>query len=227
MWLDAKHSKCMHARRCVLLLYTYSLGFFLGPGLPLSLGGALGSITGAARLRPATAPPPLLRLPSILGGGASELGSGVSAPVAGTGVELESSDFDADEGSGCVIVGADSGALMFGVDDDVLRDEALEFDRIRASASGATLRVTILVFREPFGVDLAGVAMAGGDYVLSIDMVRFICAVAVMKVDQAGWSPKPGAVGGCWGGQAAVIGVGWNVARLRACYQAGLRRGRW
>lgn len=218
----------MHARHCILRVYTYSLGFFLGPGLPLSLGGALGSITGAARFRPATAPPPLLRLPSILGGGASELGSGVSAPVAGTGVELESSDFDADEGSGCVIVGAESRVLMFGVDDDVLRDEALELDTIRASASGATLRVTILVFREPFGVDLAGVAMAGGDYVLSIDMVRFIWAVAVMEADQAGLSPRPGAEGGCWGGQAAVIGVGWNVARLRACCQAGLRRrGRW
>jgi hypothetical protein len=60
----------------------------------------LGSITGAARFRPAMAPPPLLRLPSILGGGASELGSGVSAPVAGTGVELESSDLAVDEGSG-------------------------------------------------------------------------------------------------------------------------------
>jgi hypothetical protein len=149
---------------------TYSLGFFFGPGLPLSLGGALGSIIGAARLRPAMAPPPLLRLPSTFGGGASELGSGVSAPsapsapAAGTGVELESSDFEADDGSGCVIVGAESTVLMLGVVDDVVRDEELELDTIRFKAPGSTLRVTILVFREPFGVDLAGVAMAVDGY---------------------------------------------------------------
>ena len=41
---------------------------------------------------------------------------------------------------------------MFGVDADVFRDEVLEPDTIRARASGATLRVTILVFREPLGV---------------------------------------------------------------------------
>lgn len=153
--------------------YTYSLGFFFGPGLPLSLGGALGSITGAARFRPATAPPPLLRLPSILGGGASELGSGVSAPVAGTGVELDSSDLDADDGSGCVMVGA-SRVLAFGVDAEVFRDEVLEAGTNRASTSGARLRVTILVFREPFGVDLAGVAIIYDEYVLSIGMARLL-----------------------------------------------------
>lgn len=145
---------------------TYSLGFFFGPGLPLSLGGALGSIIGAARLRPAMAPP-LLRLPSTFGGGGSELGSGVSAPVAGTGVELESSDFEADDGSGCVIVGAESIVLKFGVDDDVFRDGGLGLDTIRFRASGATLRVTILVFREPFGVDLAGVAITVDEYVFA------------------------------------------------------------
>jgi hypothetical protein len=180
----------------IWLGYAYSLGFFFGPGLPLSLGGALGSITGAARFRPATAPPPLLRLPSILGGGASELGSGVSAPVAGTGVEFESSDFDADDGSGCVMVGAGSRVLMFGVEADVFRDEVLEPETIRASASGATLRVTILVFREPLGVALAGVAITEDDYFVSIDMARLIWAVAVMEVDQARQSPRPGAVGG-------------------------------
>lgn len=112
----------------------------------------MGSITGAALFRPAVTPPPLLRLPSILGGGASEFGSGVSAPVAGRGVELDSSDFEAGEGSGCVMMGVGS---MFV--DDGFRDEGLE--TMRASASGATLRVTILVFREPLGVDLAGVAI--------------------------------------------------------------------
>jgi hypothetical protein len=162
----------------------------------------LGSIMGAARFRPAIAPPPLLRLPSTLGGGASELGSGVSVPVAGTGVELESSDLDVDEGSGCVIVGAGSRVLMFGVDDDVFLDEALELDTIRASASGATLRVTILVFREPLGVDFAGVAISGDGYILSIDVVKLVWPAAVMEVDQARWSPEPVAVGGSWDSQA-------------------------
>lgn len=181
----------------ILLGYTYSLGFFFGPGLPLSLGGALGSITGAARFRPATAPPPLLRLPSILGGGASELGSGVSAPVAGTGVEFDSSDFDADDGSGCVMVGAESRVLMSGVEADVFRDEVLEPDTIRARASGATLRVTILVFREPLGVALAGVAIMEDEDIVSIDMARSIWAGAVMEDGQARQSSRPGAVGGC------------------------------
>jgi hypothetical protein len=117
---------------------------------------------GAALLRPAAAPPPLFRLPSTLGGGASELGSGVSAPVAGTGVELESSsDLEGGEGSGCAIVGAGSTVLALGVDEDAFRDEAPEPDSSLLSASGATLSETIKVFpREPFGVDLAGVAIA-------------------------------------------------------------------
>jgi hypothetical protein len=141
--------------------YTYSLGFFFGPGLPRSLGGALGSIMGAALLRPVAAPPPLFRLPSTLGGGARELGSGVSAPVAGAGVVLESSDFEGGEGSGCAIVGAGSTTLALGVDEDAFRDEAPEPDSSLLSASGATLSETIKVFpREPFGVDLAGVAIA-------------------------------------------------------------------
>lgn len=146
---------------------THSLGFFLGPGLPLSLGGAFGSITGAALLRPAVAPPPLFRLPSILGGGASEFGSGVSAPVAGTGVEVDSSDFEAGEGSGCVMVGVGSTFV-----DDGFRDAGPE--TIRARASGATVSVTILVFREPLGVDLTGVAIAGNGIVALINIARLI-----------------------------------------------------
>ena len=113
------------------------------------------------------------------------MGSGVSAPVAGTGVEFDSSDFDADDGSGCVMVGAESRVLRVGVDVDVFRDEALESDTIRASASGATLRVTILVFREPLGVALAGVAIMEDEDDVSIDMARLIFAVAVMEVGQA------------------------------------------
>jgi hypothetical protein len=192
----------------ILVGYTYSLGFFFGPGLPLSLGGALGSITGAALFRPAIAPPPLLRLPSILGGGASELGSGVSAPVAGTGVELDSSDLDADDGSGCVMVGAGSRVLRFGIEADVFRDEVLEPDTIRARASGATLRVTILVLREPLGVALAGVAIIYDEYIVSMDMARLRWAVRSGGGSLAWKSPGPGTVGGCWGSQAALLGLG-------------------
>ena len=64
------------------------------------------------------------------------------------------------------MVGAASRVVGFGVDVDVFRDDVLESDTIRARASGATLRVTILVFRDPFGV-----AMAGNEYGLSIDIL--------------------------------------------------------
>jgi hypothetical protein len=67
---------------------TYNLGFFLGPGLLRSLGRANGSIEGGARLRPAMAPP-FFFFPSP-SGGANELFSLASVPVAGTGVALES-----------------------------------------------------------------------------------------------------------------------------------------
>ena len=40
---------------------------------------------------------------------------------------------------------------------------------MRARASGGTLKVTILVFREPLGVDLAGVAMVDGDGVVKVE----------------------------------------------------------
>lgn len=76
---------------------TYSLGFFLGPGLALSLGGAFGSIAGGARFRPVTVPPPLLRLLSAFGG-ANELASVSSLAFDGKGVELDSDDFSARSG---------------------------------------------------------------------------------------------------------------------------------
>jgi hypothetical protein len=75
------------------------------------------------------------------------------------------------------MVGAESRVLRFGVEADVFRDEVLEPDTIRASASGATLSVTILVFREPLGVALAGVAIIYDSYIVLIDMARFIWAV--------------------------------------------------
>ena len=125
------------------------------------------------------------------------MGSGVSAPVAGTDVEFDSSDFDADDGSGCAMVGAESRVLRVGVDVDVFRDEALELETIRASASGATLRVTILVFREPLGVALAGVAIMEDEDIVSIDMARMIFAEAAIEDGQARQWPRPDAVGGC------------------------------
>jgi hypothetical protein len=162
------------SRSCRAFRCTHSLGFFFGPGLPRSLGGALGSIMGAALLRPVAAPPPLFRLPSTLGGGARELGSGVSAPVAGAGVVLESSDFEGGEGSGCAIVGAGSTTLALGVDEDAFRDEVPEPDSSLLSASGAMGSVMIKVFpREPFGVDLAGVAIAIAVTMFSaVDMLK-------------------------------------------------------
>lgn len=73
---------------------TYSLGFFLGPGRPRSLGGALGSMDGGARLRPVPDAPPLLRFASALPGGAKVSASATSVPF-GTGVAFESDDLSA------------------------------------------------------------------------------------------------------------------------------------
>lgn len=201
---------------------THSLGFFLGPGLPFSLGGAFGSITGGALFRPATAPPPLLRLPSILGGGASELGSGVSAPVAGTGVEVDSSDLSPGEGAGGAIEGVCSGMLVVvvGVDDEGLRDAAS--DTIRERASGATLRVTMRVFREALGVDFAGVAIVGvGRYWCGCwcNSVYYRCW-CLLQVDGA---RLPGAVSGRSGRQATArkaVG-GSRLQGMVICWRLG------
>ncbi len=52
-------------------------------------------MAGGARLRPVMVPPPRFRLPSIFGGGASELGSFSLFAVDGMGVEFDSDDFSA------------------------------------------------------------------------------------------------------------------------------------
>lgn len=78
--------------------YTYSLGFFLGPGLPRSLGGALGSIEGGARFRPVEVPPLDFFFASALGG-ANELPSVSSLAFEGIGVELDSDDLSAVSGN--------------------------------------------------------------------------------------------------------------------------------
>lgn len=138
---------------------TYNLGFFFGPGLPRSLGGALGSITGGALFLPATAPPPLFLLPSTFGGGASEFGSGVSALVPGTGVAFDSDDFSAGDGTGCTTDGVGAGWSLVMVDADGLRGVVCGN---RDSTSGVRWSVTIRVLREAFGVALADADMVDG-----------------------------------------------------------------
>lgn len=120
---------------------TDNLGFFLGPGRPRSLGGALGSIAGGALLRPVALAPPLFRLPSTLGGGANELGSCSSLAVDGRGVEFDSDVLSAlsggwteGEGSGLTAAGTSAGNLL------------------RASADRC--RMTILLFLADLGVAL-------------------------------------------------------------------------
>lgn len=137
-----------------LVICTYSLGFFFGPGLARSRCGPLGSIAGGARLRPLTVPPPLLLLSTF--GGASELESASSLLVDGSGVELDSDDFSADSGGW---TDGDGSGLM-GADEVGLTSEGH-----CASSSGESRSVTILLFLADFDVDLVVV-------VLVDDMVR-------------------------------------------------------
>lgn len=128
---------------------THSLGFFLGPGLPRSRMGALGSMDGGALLRPVTAAPPLFFRPSILGG-ASELGSAASLVVGGIGVALESEALSTTscctDGDGSACGFADGLAAGY-----------------RARLSGDRRSVTILLFFAGLGVDLVVVDdMVGG-----------------------------------------------------------------
>jgi len=112
---------------------------------------------GGALLRPATAPPPLFLLPSTFGGGASELGSGVSAVVVGTGVEVSSDDLSIAESSGGAMDGVGS---SFGVGNDAA-DGLGAWGNCTSTWDGK-LRVTILVLRDDFGVALAEDDMLGG-----------------------------------------------------------------
>jgi hypothetical protein len=113
-------------------------------------------------LRPLTAPaaPPRFRLPSTFGGGAREFGSGVSAVVVAAGVEFDSEDFSADEGSGGTTACVGSG---FGMDAGVV--EGFRVGAAcgkRASALGESVRVTIRVFRDvDFDIALVVVDMVG------------------------------------------------------------------
>lgn len=71
---------------------------------------------------------------------------------------------------------------------------------MRASASGETLRVTIRVFREPLGVDLAGVAMVDGSDVAKVGDLRFVWIWRAAVGACGALAPVTGAVRGCQGG---------------------------
>ena len=148
---------------------TYNLGFFFGPGLPLSLGRTFGSIAGGARLRPVTVPPPLLLLLSDFGG-ASELGSGSSLPFDGSGVALDSDDLSADSGGW---TDGDGSGLM---DAD---EVGFTSDGNCASRSGDRRSVTILLFLADFDVDLVVVLV---DDIVGDGEVDGLC-VGVVVVD--------------------------------------------
>lgn len=131
---------------------THSLGFFLGPGRPLSRIGACGSMDGGARLRPLTAAAPLFLLPSTFGG-ASVLLSVASLPDAGTGVAFDSDDLSAD--SGGRTIGVES-SLMELVDGRLI---VVESDGNRDNTPGETASVTTLLFLPDFGDILVAVAV--------------------------------------------------------------------
>lgn len=132
---------------------THSLGFFLGPGRPLSFMGALGSMDGGARLRPDAAAPPLFLLPSVLGG-ASVLASAGSLPAGGMGVALEADSLSAASEGG--IDGEASSLTIVG-------DGRLSSDGKRDRASGATCRVTSRLFLADLTVDLVRADISAGD----------------------------------------------------------------
>jgi len=131
--------------------YTYSLGFFFGPGRPLSLIGPFGSIEGGARFRPFAAGPPLLRLLSTLGG-ASELWSAASLLAEGTGVAFDSDVFPVDSG-GCI----DGVVSIFGGCADGL---GVTSEGKRDRCSGERRNVIIRLFLAVFDVDLVMVVVA-------------------------------------------------------------------
>lgn len=136
---------------------TYSLGFFLGPGLPRSRGGALGSMEGGARFRPVTVPPPLFRLPSTLGGGTSELGSCSSLPFGGMGVEFDSDDLSALSGGWTE---GDGSVLMEGL------TSAGNWDSLSGERRSTIILLFLLDFEPPLAVgvvdDMVGDGVGDG-----------------------------------------------------------------
>lgn len=147
--------------------WTYNLGFFFGPGLPRSRGGASGSIAGGARFRPVIVPPPRFRLPSTFGGGASELGSLSSLAFDGMGVELDSDVLSALSGGW---TDGDGSALMRG----------LTSDGNWASRSGGRRSVIILLFFADLDVVLL---MGVADDMVVDGVVEWLMKWWLMVVD--------------------------------------------
>lgn len=153
-----------------------SRGFFLGPGRPRSLGGALGSMDGGARLRPVPGAP-LLRFASALLGGARVSASATSVPF-GTGVAFESDDLSAcsdgcADGEGSFLIDGTAEARASG---EAVSDGQLEswLDGMRSD--------TIRLFLPALGVDLVVMDMVsdgdgggsgsggGSEWVISVVM---------------------------------------------------------
>lgn len=123
---------------------THNLGFFFGPGLALSLGGASGSMAGGARFLPDALPAGRFFLFSAPGG-ASELPSVSSLALGGIGVELASDDLSAGSG-GCT--DGEGSALM---------DAEREMEGVagkRESLSAVMCNTMILLFFAPLAVAL-------------------------------------------------------------------------
>lgn len=155
MWL-ARHVSGEQA------VHTYSLGFFLGPGLPLGLG--VPSAEGADRFVPVLGfEPPFFLL--SLGGGARELPSSVALTALEAGDAVDS------------VVGSVVGATMTGVEavtddlpDEVDFEGAGESDGNLERSSGLSLRTIFLLCFDDLvpdldddGVDVDIVTVTGGD----------------------------------------------------------------
>lgn len=75
--------------------------------------------------------------------------------------------------------------MALGVDEDAFRDEA---PQILSRSLPGTGMVTIKVFREPFGVDLAGVAMAYVVMMVSLVDVSGLMLLSVRWIEVAAHS---------------------------------------
>lgn len=134
---------------------TYSLGFFFGPGLPLSLIGPFGSMLGGALFLPLTPPaaaPPRFLRPSTLGGGASALASGM-------GVEFDSDVLSAAD----VVSGTEGEALVVGGGREGL---GVESDGKSARSLAGRWRVMVSDFLAALVFDMLSVSDVGVDVVV-------------------------------------------------------------
>lgn len=203
----------MHRRHVPGRSSAYSRGFFFGPGRPRSRGGALGSMDGGARLRPATAAPPLFRLPSTLGG-ARELASAES-PWVGTGVAFDSDDFSFvsggwSDGEGSFLMGAATAGGAVGVESD---------GHSRSSLPGI-FSVTVKLFLPVFVADM----------VRAIDAVDGRGDVVALVWDERRWRVRSGRLATedwCGEGSDRLMAASTGVSRyshsLVACSSPWVR----